>query len=75
MDAEGRAMQERLPRTTKYQNFRLADMDVGTSAIAGRESGVINMLSLPQNRSLNYEDWYKNINRPVKVDSILPRKR
>jgi len=35
-------MQERLPRITKYQNFR----------------PVINMFFLPQNRSLNYEDLY-----------------
>ena len=44
MDAEGRAMQEQLPRTTKLQNFRL----------------VIDKFSFPQNRSLNLEDWYKS---------------
>ncbi|MBE0356888.1 hypothetical protein PPHE_b0074 [Pseudoalteromonas phenolica O-BC30] len=37
MDAEGRAMQEQLPRTTKHQNFRLT----------------IDKFFLPQNSSLN----------------------
>jgi hypothetical protein len=33
--------------------FFLAYMDVGASAIAGRESGVIDDIFSPQNRTLN----------------------
>jgi hypothetical protein len=36
-------------------------MDGGTSAIAVRVSGAIEQFSLPQNRTLNYEDWYNEL--------------
>ena len=34
-------------------------MDVGTLAIAGYGSGVIDKIFLPQNRPLNLVNWYK----------------
>ncbi|MBE0348425.1 hypothetical protein PPEP_b0161 [Pseudoalteromonas peptidolytica F12-50-A1] len=50
-------------------------MDVGTLAKAGRGSGVIDKIFSPQNKPLNKDNWYKQIEKKLLTSKASAKQR